>query len=268
MYRYTDEHGEHLHQIEKDGEWKPLTGTSSVLNVLAKPLTWWAVGLALEPLGWSKMKDKNQKWIPKEVRVPFAERTLEQIKTLDGEQWLKYLDESYYAHDKKKNSSAKGGKDLHALIEKYIKDCIENNEGKPLAKGADEIDPFVQWAVVNVDKFLWSEMNCYSETHWLGGISDAGFVDKEGKTAILDIKSSKDAYVSQFIQCAGYDIQITENGGYDSKGEKVFDLMGSKIDYYVIFPFGMDKPEAKLKGNVEDLKAGFLSALQLHRLLN
>ena len=42
----------HLHLL--DG--KPLTGTSSVEDVLSKVLTWWASGLAVEKFGWLNPK--------------------------------------------------------------------------------------------------------------------------------------------------------------------------------------------------------------------
>ena len=263
-YKYTDGDGEHLHQILKEDEYKPLTGTSSVLSVLSKPLHWWAVGVALELFGFKKAKDSDGNWLKKEIRLESAKAGLEKVKALEPDGFLKLLDEAYYAHNKKKDSAAQGGKDIHALAETWIKGQMNGSNTEP----DPSIMPLVNWAKANVDKWLWSEMNCYSETHWLGGISDAGFLDKEGKVGILDLKSSKEAYLSQFIQCAGYDIQITENGGYNAEGDKVFDLDGKQISYYAIFPFGMKEPTAVLKGNVEDLKQGFLSALNLYRLTN
>src|SRR5437899_1811597 len=54
-YRFHDKDGEHLHTL--DG--KPLIGTSTAIRVLNKPLTWWAAGMALTPLGWlNKNKSK------------------------------------------------------------------------------------------------------------------------------------------------------------------------------------------------------------------
>ena len=55
-YRFVDTDKEHLHQIfdESLEDWQNLTGTSSVVDVLDKPLTWWASGLACAKLGWIK----------------------------------------------------------------------------------------------------------------------------------------------------------------------------------------------------------------------
>jgi hypothetical protein len=127
-----------------------------------------------------------------------------------------------------------------------------------------EIKSFTDWAEKNVERFLWSEMHCYSEKHWLGGITDAGFVDKQGKLSILDFKSSAEAYMSQYWQIAGYDLQITENGGYTSKGEKVYTLE-KPIDYYTVFPFGSKNPQPAYFYDPKSAKEVFLSILNIYR---
>ena len=261
-YRFL--HDNHVHQIFKDGEWKNLYGTSGVPGILNKNgLTWWASGLAVGKLGWLSKKD-GSKFLRKEDRIKAAEKKLSEIKGMSAEDYLNLLDDAYCAHSKKLDSSASAGTDLHALAEAWIKAQISGN----LITPHPQIMPLVKWAEENVQTWLWSEMHCYSEVDWLGGISDAGFIDKDGRFAILDIKSSKEAYTSQFIQCAGYDKQITENGGYTSDGKKIYDLGTNKIDYYVIFPFGMTEPTAQTRHNTEDLKEAFDACLKLFKFLN
>lgn len=260
-YRFLSD--KHVHQVYKDEEWKNLVGTSGIPNILAKPLTWWASGLAVATLGWTSKKDKDR-FVPTAQRVEIAGKKLDEIKKMSNEEYLKLLDEGYAAHSKKLDSSATAGTDLHALAEEWIKGQIDGSNVSPNPL----IMPLVNWAKVNVSKWLWSEMHCYSETMWVGGISDAGYIDKDGRVAILDIKSSKDAYDGQYIQCAGYDKQITENGGYTADGKKVFDLGDKEISYYTIFPFGMDKPEGKSKHNKEDLCNDFDACLYLYKRLN
>jgi hypothetical protein len=262
-YKFNKE--EHLHQLEVDGEWKNLTGTSSATGVIGKGgLTWWASGLAVAEFGWTPKKKKDGKYAKTEERLKAAEAKLVKLKKLEKERYLEILDNAYAAHSKKLDSSATAGTDLHAEVEKYIRGEMEGNP----YQYDEQIKPFVIWAKQNVDKFLWSEMHCYSEKHWVGGISDAGYIDKNGEVGILDIKSSKDAYANQFIQCAGYDIQISENGGYTADGDKIFDLEGKKITHYTVFPFGMTKPTGVQKFNVEELKEGFVAAVCLYRLTN
>lgn len=260
-YKFIDEGKEHLHTL--DG--KPLLGTSSASSVLAKPLTWWASGLACEKFGWMNKGNAKKGWVPKEVRLEKAFERWEEICSMDGEEYLALLDDAYAAHSKKLDSSAKEGTDLHKLVEDYIKSCI--NSGRVQMYGPLEIQPFVDWAVKNVKRFLWSEMHCYSEKFWIGGITDFGFEDNEGKYGIGDIKSSKEAYLSQFWQCAGYDIQISENGGFDKDGNKVFTL-DKPIDYYMIFPFGMDVPEAQYYYDTVGGREAFEAELFLYKKLN
>jgi hypothetical protein len=261
---YKFDSGQHVHaMVDDDGNVRPLTGTTSVLDVLAKPLTWWASGLACQEMGWHPNK-VDGKFINKTERLAHTSKEFEKIKALTPEEYFAKLDTAYAAHNNVKNKAAVGGTSLHNKCEEWIKGQIDGTNTPP----DKQILPLVKWANMNVEKFLWSEVNCFSTEHWLGGISDIGFLDKEGRVGILDIKSSKDAYASQFIQCAGYDIQISENGGYTPTGEKVFDLDGKKIDYYAILPFGMAEPEVIERHDTQQLKEAFLACLKLYRILN
>ena len=158
---------------------------------------------------------------------------------------------------------------MHAMMEDYIKHCIENNDSKPDKnyKNGDKVQILVDWSVENVDVFVWSEAHCYSRELWLGGISDCGFKDKKGKYAILDFKSGKEAYTSQFWQCIGYGLQIEENGLFDKDGNLVFTL-DKPISYVAVLPFGMDKPEVQYYHDMEDGKRAVRAMITLYNLLN
>ncbi len=258
-YRYTDEKKKHLHSL--DG--KPLIGTSSVLSVIAKPLTWWASGMAVAKFGWLDPK-KNPPDAVKRALDDGYNRV--QALTLDGYETL--LKDAYKAHSVKLDESAKGGTDMHAEIEEYVKRCIEH-DGIPQqrADGHKAVIVFASWAVQNVKKFLWSEAHCFSSEYWLGGISDCGVELNDGRVGIIDFKSSKEAYLSQFWQCAGYDIELSENGGYDADGNILFKL-SQPIDFYCVLPFGADNPEPVFDFNVTQSKEAFLAALQLYKIMN
>lgn len=256
-YRFDEEN--HVHLLDN----KPLIGTSGVTGVLSKPLTWWASGLAVEKFGWINKGNAKKGWTPKEERLQSVAEFLQRTKDYSVEEWLELCDEAYSAHSKKLDSSAKQGTDLHAELERYVKNKMANR----VATYEDKIIPFITWAEENVEEFIWSEVNCYSETLWLGGISDVGAKLKDGKTVIIDFKSSKEAYESQFIQCAGYDLQITENGGYTKNGAKILTLK-DKIDGYIIVPFGAEVVEPVFRWNVEELKDAFRACLTLYKLTN
>ncbi len=263
-YRFDNEN--HIHTL--DG--KPLIGTSSMASVLAKGgLTYWAAGLAVEKFGWMNKGNAKTGWIPKSSRLAIATGTRQAISRLDDEQYLSLLDDAYMAHTTKLKTSAKAGVDMHALMESYVKDCIKYNDGKPVdgLSVYPKLEIFRKWAVANVKRFLWSEGHCYSRELWLGGISDCGFEDKSGQYAILDFKSSKDVYLSQFWQCVGYAMQIEENGVFTPEGELIMKL-DRPIDYVAVLPFGMEQPEVQTNVDMAGGKEAVRCMLTLYKKLN
>lgn len=237
----------------------PLTGTSSVMDVLSKNLAWWAAELAAIECLESGEKIPT---IREEYQKACASHNKKQA--IDALQ-VKYptFKKARFAHYTAKNDSAKKGTDLHAELERYVKDVIA---GKQINRDDYEgqIHPFITWTEKNVARFLWSEMHVFSTKHWLGGISDCGAELKNGEVAIIDFKSSKEAYQSQSWQIAGYDIQVTENGGYDSKGIKMFTLH-KPITQHIVVPFGAKIVKPVVFGNVEGNKRAFLGALAVYR---
>lgn len=265
-YKFDDKI--HLHLFNKDGEWKPLTGTSSVVNVLAKVLTWWASGLAVAKFGWIKKADPR-KFTKEQVKENDLERraaavkALTAIKKMTPSAFLELLDEAYKAHSVKLKDSAVAGTDLHAELEAYVKGKMGL---KPVRKYDPKIKPFTDWAAANVKKFLWSEAHCYDELLWVGGICDAGAELLDGSIALIDFKSSKEAYDSHFIQAGGYAYQIDNGGLWDSTGTKNKQL-GKQIEHLIIVPFGAEVIVPQFKNNVGDYKQGFANCVQLYRLL-
>jgi hypothetical protein len=261
-YKYIDENKTHLHTLDN----QPLYGTSSVGNIIAKPLTWYASGMALMELGWTKIRVDGV-MVPIEQRIPFAATRLEYLKTLTPEAFLKLLDKAYRAHDENKKEKADEGTDRHAELEKYVKHCIENGIPKGIATEKPHIKALHEWAKNNVKRFLWSELHTYSEALWVGGIVDAGVEMNDGTIAVIDFKSSKEAYYTQFLQCGGYAIQLEESGGYDPDGNKIFEL-GGKVGQLIVFPFGAKEPNACVRYDVDKFKQAFVHALELTKHKN
>lgn len=263
--KYSFDEVNHIHSV--DG--KPLMGTSTVVGVISKPLTYWAAGLAVAELGWSPINGKDKKVIAKEIRLPIAAKKFSLIKELSDDDYLKLLDKAYKAHAQKLKTTAADGTDMHAELEKYVKMTIEKHNGEPIATWQAEhpaVKLFADWAFKNVSKFLVSEGYCYSEKLWTGGIVDLVFEDKQKKLGIMDFKSSKEAYLSQFLQIAGYDIAISENGVFDKEGDLL--LKPNEISYYAVFPFGMEKPEPQFHYDTKGAQEGFKSAVVLYKLIN
>lgn len=263
----------HTHYLNDE----PLMGTSTVLGVLAKPLTWWASGLAVGRMGWLH-KDN-----PMDVRLAAAYKGFQEIEGMVGERdsiddvankYLALLDEAYRAHSVKLDTSAQAGTDMHFELEKYVKECIENNNGIPRFIEEHEhkaVEIFSEWAAVHIKKVIASEAYCYSKKLWTGGIVDLVYEDMKGRYALLDFKSAKEAYHSHLLQNAGYDIAISENGILTKDGELVTKLK-KKLHHYAVLPFGMPTPKVStnedLGRTVAEYKKGFESCVILHKLMD
>lgn len=270
VVEYKFDSTNHIHTFTS----KPLLGTSTILSVLAKPLTWWASGLAVGKLGWINGNIKvNGKYtsVSKDKRIAHTKPYHEMIKRMEVEEYIKLLDEAYKAHSVKLSDSADAGTDMHAELERYVKaKMLGLDMTNIMLFASDKLKAFDVWVELNVDKFLWSEAHTFNEDLWIGGISDLGVKMKDGKVGIVDFKSSKEAYESQFIQCGGYDLQLSKNGGFDSEGRRLFKPI-EKIDFYAIIPFGKEGTVDEIieyRYNVEELKEVFKACLTIYKLMN
>ena len=268
--KYLFDKKEHLHFL--DGA--PLTGTSSVANVIAKPLTWWASGLACEVMGmpdkalFAKIKKGEIAEKDKDELLIKLQEFLLGLGTLKPEEYLELLTKAYRAHDTFKKEAADKGTDLHGEISKWVREEIyaQRGEERIASPYHPKIKPLVEWAEKNVKEWLWSEMHCYSSRLFLGGICDLGAKLKDNSLILMDAKSSKAAYPNMFIQPALYDLQISENGGYTADGMQTFTL-DRPITKYAIIPFGAEKIEPFIRTDVENCKKAALAALELYRFL-
>jgi hypothetical protein len=261
---YSFDNANHIHTFEG----KPLCGTSSIMDVLYKPLTWWASGLACAELGWikpldSRKSNKEEINLQQIQREKVAQEFLDKYKTMTPLEYTKLLDKAYRAHTATLNKAATKGTNLHSEAENWVKSVMKGNEIKPHEK----ILPFVRWAKENVKRFLWSEAHCYSTTLWCGGISDCGVELNNGEYAIIDFKSSKEAYPSSFFQIAGYQLQIEENGLVSSNG-KYFKMLEKSITQHIVIPFGANDPKPVFSGDIEGNKEAFKACLFLYKKLN
>lgn len=256
----------HVHYLDD----KPLLGTSTVLGVLAKPLTWWASGLAVGHMGWTHPKIDGKKPRPIEERLEVLQPRFDEIKAMSEAEFLDCLDQAYKAHSVKLDTSAEAGIDMHSELESYVKLCISGNYGSPLRDASEHtaVEMFSNWAVENVEKFIASEAYCFSERLWTGGIVDLVFQARDGTFGLLDFKSAKDAYDTHFMQNAGYDIAISENGIFTKNGDLVSIPFAAGFSHYSVLPFGMPEPTVIRKENVSDYKAGFEACITIYKLFN
>ena len=188
--KYEFNEAKHLHLL--DG--KPLTGCTTILGVLAKPvLIPWAAKMTAEFL-----KDK-----------------LDGIKKLDQINWELLLEEAKKAHVKRKTDAGNYGTKTHEEVERYITNrMLTDKKAKDTTEYEKSISKFIDWAVKNKVKFLETEKNIYSEEKFIGGIVD--FVcEIDGQVWIGDIKTSGSGiYSEHMFQCAGYQIMLNDMGLY------------------------------------------------------
>jgi hypothetical protein len=233
---------------------KPLIGTSTAVGIISKPLTYWASGMAVGTLGWTATKADP------DMRLEVATIALDAIKGLDGTGWLKRLDLAYKAHASNLKKTATAGTDLHAELERYVKNTMAN----VMATYDDKIMPFITWANENVKEFTFSEGYCYSKELWVGGICDAGAKMKDGKFALFDFKSAKDAYYTHYVQVGGYSLQIHENGVFDKDGKEI-DAFNVKADVLYIVPFGAEDTTPRPQYDVDGYQNAFRACVQLYK---
>lgn len=263
MYSYLDKNKEHLHLL---GD-KPLIGTSTIGDILSKTLTYWASGLALAKFGWIKKKDEDDKLRSKEERLAHASAVRIKNELLSDEEYLNLLDEGYKAHAEKLEDSASDGTELHAELERYVKYTMDDREAKAFDVRNDKIIPFMKWASENVKRFILSEAHVYSERMWTGGILDCLAELNDGTIGILDFKSAKRSYINHFFQCAGYSIQLRENGAVDKDGKLIYNLE-KPLSFFAVIPFGKNKFSIDFRYNLVELEEGFEAMLKLYKIIN
>jgi hypothetical protein len=187
---YVPEDFEKNHNYYADPEGKQAyTGITSILGVIGKPmLIQWAANEAI-------------KYIQANAAVNNEKQTTFYLATEE------LLEEARKAHAKKKTDAADHGTTAHAMVEDYINNCLTLSKGQPL-EGNEKSKPikkFIDWALENVDHFLFSERRMCNKELFVAGTADFACVLKNGKTVMGDFKTSSGVYgIDYFLQVAAY----------------------------------------------------------------
>lgn len=241
-YRFNE--AKHLHELLVDGQWKALTGCTTVLGVIAKPaLIQWS---ANETVKWIRENAKNYS-------------DLVEADKEYGTPWLVYdkqLDEAKLAHRKKKEKAGDWGTQVHAWAESFIKSKMEGTQAPALPEDpiqAKAAAHFMKWAENNKVRFLVSEKGLYSEKYFIGGIVDI-ICEVDGKVWMADIKTGSGIYPEHFAQMAGYQIMSEEMGMEPINGHIVLNLTKE------------GKFDERRSVSLDDSKRLFLGALDIYRV--
>jgi hypothetical protein len=167
------------------------------------------------------------------------------------------LDKAVNAWTKVRNKAATKGTDMHAELEKYVQNCIDNG-GAPVKVETehDAVKKFSVWAYDNVLQFVFCEKNTYSKRLWTGGIVDCLAKLKGGQLAVIDFKSGKDTYFSSVAQVAGYALQLEESGYGNADGTN-WHLLTEPIAALIVVPFGAATFKPTRVDNVKGFKEVF-----------
>lgn len=262
-YRYIDENRQHLHTLRG----QPLVGASTAKSIIGSKdnlMQWYADMAAVAGLALPAQDIKAEYEAVVAIRDKKARAEAKQV--LDK----KYPDfkAARTAAIKSRDKSAKTGTARHSTLEEYVKTCLAENKGIPLAHSTDEtadVSTFVDWSLENVATFYFAEANCYSESLWCGGIADLGMKLKNGKRLVGDHKNAKEAYNDMFLQTAIYDVLLNTSGILDRDGYVLGEW--EPADGYVIFPFRSEPFTPEFKWNAGAWREAAKQTINLYRLL-
>ena len=225
---------------------KKMTGCTTILSILAKPaLIQWAANMAV-----NYVKENSQ--TAKDAEVYIVLPTI--------------LEEARTAHRRKKEEAGQKGTDVHAEIEKLIKEAIEKTNGfienwdggNELDEKAKQIIHFIAWTQINKVKFLESEKRLYSEKLFIAGTCDF-ICEIRKKRYVGDIKTGGIYDRIPYFQTAAYRMMLQEMGEKDYFGSVIVNIKkDGKFDETKNIMWSFDYQT--------DLE-GFLAALKIYRIL-
>lgn len=198
---------EKAHYYELDG--KRMYGVTTILGVIAKPaLIGWAANMAVDHVIENSASEKTDDGLRYQV--------IESV-----------LADARKAHTKKKEAAGTKGTDTHALVEEYVKSCIEIGHLAVLTDEQDKSDALVKfagWALENNVKFLASEKRVYSEEYWTAGTADFT-CEIDGKRYVGDLKTMKKIWDrTPFYQVAAYRKMLQEMGEPEYHGTLIVNI--------------------------------------------
>jgi hypothetical protein len=120
----------------------------------------------------------------------------------------------------------------------------------------DNLMQFIKWSSGEMKKVIISEKRYFDDKRLICGKPDIVAELKDGKTHLIDIKSSSKIYRSHFMQLAAYDYLLRENG------IKVHDCMILHIYSGRLKVHTMDTPESKI------MNMAFNNLLMAKRLID
>jgi CRISPR/Cas system-associated exonuclease Cas4 (RecB family) len=175
------------HTYVRNSDGKLLTGVTTILDTLNKPYL----------IGWAAKEVYN-----------FLLDKQELIKSLTPEEYEKLLFEAKNSRSKKSDKALDSGKIAHGWIEKHIggEDFLLTNE-----EALSAVNAFLKWEKENKPEWLASELIVASTSQDFAGTLDA-VAKINGKTYLIDFKTSKQISPEYYLQTAAYQLCLEEMG--------------------------------------------------------
>jgi len=146
MYKFIDTDNQHLHTLK--GE--PLLGNTTVCGIIAKVLTWWASGQAVQKFGWLDPKKNSAEEVELALQKGYTN-----IKICGIEDYKKLLAEAYKAHSVKLDKSADDGTARHKELEGFIRNTMLCQESGMVDKTEyKDIQQFIDWSKEMLKSFF------------------------------------------------------------------------------------------------------------------
>lgn len=143
--------------------------------------------------------------------------------------------------NKRRDTAADKGKEVHAWVEAYIK----GEQAVPASKDKEVdavIQKFLAWEKATAPKWLKSEMMVASRQHEYAGTLDF-IAEIAGKIVLGDFKTSKPGYHWDWgLQTAGYQGAVEEQGGkVDERLVVNLPMVGGEVTAYPVkTPYDLD----------------------------
>lgn len=239
-YLFIDEGRKHVHTL--DGQ--PLYGTSTIVKDVMPPfLAKWGGQCAVD---YIKERYEKEPVISPEI-----------------------FERAVNAYTSVRDKAADKGTDMHAELENYVNQCIENG-GSPLGGvwAHKAVQQFSEWSLQNVQAFIFAEKHTYSRELWVGGIVDCVARLKTGEIAVVDFKSSKEVYFNHLAQTGGYALELEETGAFESNGAGFpWKKPEESIGALVVVPFGSEVIKPVKVTNVQGFKDVFRNLVSVYTMM-
>lgn len=147
-----------------------------------------------------------------------------------------------------RNNAASLGTGVHKWIEDYVKSKINGTSGHPVrpARGSVCIDSFLEWEDRHKVVFIFSERMVLSLKYKYVGTLDIGAI-VDGRSSIVDIKTSNGMRKDYYLQTGGYLGAIREEKPYGYQPDNRIHLILPKDEDKKIAVYSRSTEEEHIK---------------------